>query len=318
MKPRKHLVSAASTIAAIATLATLAISACGSPTVDAGSENKLEVVASFYPLQFATEQIGGSHVAVTSLTKPGAEPHDVELTPREVAAVSTARLVVYQRGLQGAVDKAVQSQARDRSLDVAPAADLDLLFQPGVGAPGSTTGANAPGTTDPHFWLDPQRYSDVATVIAQRLSIVDPANKADYVNNATAFQGRLAALTEEFKAGLANCWRRDIVTSHSAFGYLAQRFGMVQVAINGLSPKEEPKAAQIAAVSAYARARGVTTIYAETLASPAIAQAVATETGARMATLDPLEGLTDTSRGTDYFEVMRSNLKALQAGQGCS
>jgi len=315
VKPRKHLVSAALTIAAIATVA---LSACGSPTADVGSGSKLNVVASFYPLQFATEQIGGNHVAVTSLTKPGAEPHEVELTPREVAAVSTARLVVYERGLQGAVDKAVQSQAGDRSLDVTPAADLDLVFQPGVGAVDSTPRANAPGTKDPHFWLDPQRYSEVATVIAQRLSIVDPANKADYVNNAAAFQGRLAALTEEFKAGLANCWRRYIVTSHSAFGYLAQRFGMVQVAINGLSPEDEPKAAQIAAVSAYVRARGVTTIYAETLASPAIAQAVASETGAKMATLDPLEGLTDKSRGNDYFEVMRANLKALRAGQGCS
>jgi zinc transport system substrate-binding protein len=108
------------------------------------------------------------------------------------------------------------------------------------------------------------------------------------------------------------------VTSHAAFGYLAQRFGLVQVAINGLSPEQEPKSADLAAVSTYAKAHGVTTIYAETLVSPAIAQAVARESGARMATLDPIEGLTDKSAGDDYFEVMRSNLKVLQAGQDCS
>jgi zinc transport system substrate-binding protein len=278
----------------------------------------MAVVASFYPLQFVTQQIGGDHVAVTNLTKPGAEPHDVELTPRDVASVSKAKLVVYERGLQGAVDLAVESQAGNHRLDVTPAANLDLLFQPGIDTQTRNTGTNGPGTTDPHFWLDPERYSDVATVIATRLSRLDPANKADYVNNAKEFQDKLDALSGDFKAGLANCWRREIVTSHAAFGYLAQRFGLVQVAINGLSPEQEPKSADLAAVSTYAKAHGVTTIYAETLVSPAIAQAVARESGARMATLDPIEGLTDKSAGDDYFEVMRSNLKVLQAGQDCS
>ena len=119
-------------------------------------------------------------------------------------------------------------------------------------------------------------------------------------------------------AGLASCQRRDIVTSHSAFAYFAKRFGMRQIAINGISPDQEPKAGALAAVSTYAKAHGVTTIYAETLASPAIAQTVAEETGARMATLDPIEGLNERSSGKDYFEVMRSNLTALRAGQGCS
>jgi zinc transport system substrate-binding protein len=283
-----------------------------------GGPDKVTVVASFYPLQFATQQIGGNHVIVTNLTKPGAEPHDVELSPREVASVSRARLVVYERGLQGAVDQAIESEAGHRSLDVAPAANLDLLFQPGIGAPTRTTSGNAPGTTDPHFWLDPQRFSDVATVIAQRLSNLDPANKADYANNAKAFQDKLAALTVDFKAGLASCWRKEIVTSHAAFGYFAQRFGMVQIAINGLAPEQEPRAADLAAVSTYATAHHVTTIYAETLASPAIAQAVAREIGATVATLDPIEGLTSSSHGKDYFDIMRSNLKSLQTGQGCT
>lgn len=287
-------------------VAALALSACGSAgvTADGTVGGKLAIVASFYPLQYATQQVGGDFVAVASLTKPGAEPHDIELTPRDVASVSKASLVVYEKGLQGAVDKAVESQGGDRGLDVAPSANLDLRL--------------ASGTTDPHFWLDPQRYSEVAKVIAERLARVEPAHRADFDKNAKAFEDKLAALSEEFTTGLASCQRKDIVTSHSAFGYLAKRFGMRQIAINGLSPGAEPKAGVLATVTAYAKAHGVTTIYAETLASPAIAQTVAKETGAAMATLDPLEGLTDKSRGTDYFEVMRSNLKALQAGQGCT
>jgi zinc transport system substrate-binding protein len=304
MNPRKTLIGVPLLITA------LAVSACGqgqrgtASSADAAGSDKLAVVASFYPLQFATQQIGGSHVAVTSLTRPGAEPHDIELTPRDVGSVSKARLVVFEKGLQGAVDSAVASQGGDRGLDVAPAAKLDLKL--------------ASGTTDPHFWLDPQRYAAVGTTIATRLSSVDPAHKAEYEKNAKVFQDRLTALSTEFTTGLASCQRRDIVTSHSAFSYLARRFGMKQIAINGISPEQEPKAAALAAVSTFAKAHGVTTIYAETLVSPAIAQTVARESGATMATLDPIEGLTSASAGKDYFGVMRANLKTLQAGQGCS
>ena len=310
-------------VAAPLVIAALALSACGSGKSsnpgepEKASAGQLAVVASFYPLQFATQQIGGDNVAVSSLTKPGAEPHDVELSPRDVASVSQAKLVVYQKGLQGAVDKAVESLG-DRGLDVAPAANLDLSFEPAVGVRGPASGENAAGSTDPHFWLDPQRYSDVAKLITQRLSRFDPANKVDYEKNAKAFEDKLATLNAQFTTGLANCQRKDIITSHASFGYLAQRFALKQIAINGLSPDQEPKAADLAAVSSYARAHGVTTIYAETLVSPAIAQTVANEAGAKMGTLDPIEGLTDKSAGKDYFEVMRSNLKALQSGQGCS
>ena len=287
-------------------IATLALSGCGSSAarVNGTQDGKLAVVASFYPLQYATQQVGGDFVEVTSLTKPGAEPHDVELTPRDVASVSKASLVVYALGLQSAVDKAVTSQADDRSLDVTPAANLNLTL--------------ASGATDPHFWLDPQRYSAVATTIAERLGQLDPAHRSDYAKNATLFAGKLERLGQELTTGLAGCQRKDIVTSHSAFGYFAQRFGMTQVAINGLSPDQEPTAGALATVSAYARSHQVTTIYAETLVSPAIAATVAKESGATLATLDPIEGLTEKSKGKDYFEVMRSNLKALQAGQGCS
>jgi zinc transport system substrate-binding protein len=287
-------------------IAALALSACGAGgvTSDGKAGGKLAIVASFYPLQYATQQVGGDLVEVKSLTQPGAEPHDIELTPRDVASVSKARLVVFEKGLQGAVDKAVESQGGDRGFDVAPAAQLDLSL--------------APGKTDPHFWLDPQRYAGVAKAIAERLAQLDPAHRADFLRNANAFGGRLDTLSQEFTAGLASCQRKEIVTSHSAFGYLARRFGMKQIAINGLSPGAEPKAGTLAAISIYARSHGVRTIYAETLVSPAIAQTVAKETGAKMATLDPIEGLTDRSSGKDYFEVMRSNLKVLQAGQGCS
>src|SRR5450759_3368945 len=156
-------------MAASLLIAAIALSACSSGAPGKSSSGQMTVVASFYPLALAAEQIGGRHVAVTNLTRPGAEPHDIELTTQDVATVSMAGLVIYEKGLQGAVDKAAESQAGDRSLNVAPAAGLNLKL--------------ASGATDPHFWLDPQRYSHVANVVAARLSSADPANTADYENN---------------------------------------------------------------------------------------------------------------------------------------
>ncbi|MEP6649243.1 MAG: metal ABC transporter substrate-binding protein [Lapillicoccus sp.] len=298
---------------------------CGGPrsTAPAGS-GPVSVVASFYPIEFAVQQVGGDHVQVRSLTKPGAEPHDIELSPKDVAAVSSADLVVYAKGFQPAVDTAVDQEGADHAFDVAPVANLDLAApaeeEPLANASGMHTDAPQDPTAarDPHFWLDPQRYAAVATAIAQRLAQADPAKAATYSQNAKVFTDRLGALDTEFRTGLASCLRRDLVTSHAAFGYLSERYGFTQVPIADLSPDVEPSAAQLAEVADFVRAHGVTTIYAETLVEPAFAETVARSTGAQVATLDPIEGLTSTSAGRDYVEVMRSNLAALKAGQGCS
>jgi zinc transport system substrate-binding protein len=107
------------------------------------------------------------------------------------------------------------------------------------------------------------------------------------------------------------------VTSHAAFGYLARRYGLTQVGITGLAPDAEPSPADLARVSRLVRREGVRTVYYETLVSPDVARTVASETGARTAVLDPVEGLTKASAGRDYLGVMRSNLAALRVGQPC-
>jgi len=277
-----------------------------------GTGGSLDVVASFYPIEFAIEQIGGSHVRVTSLTKPGAEPHDVELTPKEVATVTDTKLVVYAAGFQPAVDEAVSQQAGDRAFDVAPTAHLDLA------APAEGGKAPAAGAKDPHFWLDPARYEAVAKAIGAKLAAVDPAHAADYAKNTTAFVDRLVALDTAWAAGTKTCKNKDLVTSHAAFGYLSTRYGFTQVPITGLDPDVEPSAADLSRIADFVKAHAVTTIYAETLVEPKFAQTVGDATGAKVATLDPIEGLTAKSVGKDYLEVMRSNLATLQQGQGCS
>ncbi|WP_295695900.1 metal ABC transporter substrate-binding protein [Lapillicoccus sp.] len=309
-RPR-HLVG----LAVVTLLGATALAGCsGSSAASSsnGSGGTLDVVASFYPIEFAIEQIGGSHVHVTSLTKPGAEPHDVELTPKDVATVTDTKLVVYATGFQPAVDEAVSQQAADRAFDVAPTAHLDLA------APAEGGKAPAAGAKDPHFWLDPERYQAVSKAIGAKLAEVDPGHAADYAKNTTAFVAKLVALDQEFAAGTKTCTNKDLVTSHAAFGYLSTRYGFTQVPITGLDPEVEPSAADLSRIADFVKAHRVTTIYAETLVEPKFAQTVGDATGARVATLDPIEGLTSKSVGKDYLEVMRSNLVTLQQGQGCS
>ena len=308
------------TVAAALSLvaAGLVLTACASsPATTAGADGRLSIATSFYPIEFATAQIAGPHATVTSLTKPGAEPHDVELSPRDVADLRKADALIFAKGFQPALDDATALLEPDKLLDVAPAARLTLPGAPEGHDPAADAHA-APGALDPHFWLDPERYADVARTIEARLASDDPAHAADYAANLRSFLTRLDQLDEEYRTGLAHCSIHDIVTSHSAFGYLAQRYGFGHHGITGLSPDVEPSAAALAALTTLVRKDGVTTIYQETLVEPHFAQVVATETGAKIATLDPLEGITSASPGKEYFEVMRANLGALRKGQDCT
>ncbi len=298
-----------------ALFATIGLGACAtqhSPSPD----GILRIVAGFYPLQYVAEQIGGDHVRVTSLTQPGAEPHDLELSPRQVASVADADLVVYVGGFQPAVDQATAQEASDRAFDAADTVPLRpavaINAQPGE----VVEDATARGDKDPHIWLDPTRLATVADAMAGRLAAVDPADAALYRQRAEALRAQLITLDGQYQQGLSNCARRDIVVSHAAFGYLAERYQLHQIPITGLSPDAEPNPDGLADAAEQARAHNATTIFFETLASPKVAQAVADEIGAATAVLDPIEGLAPGSTAT-YLTVMRSNLATLEGALGC-
>ncbi len=313
------------TAAAAASLFVLA--GCGSDDGggDAGAEgDRLSVVAGFYPLEWAAERIGGDRIQASSLTAPGAEPHDLELTPRDVAGVSDADLLVYLGGFQAAVDEAAESQAGDHSWDAAEAANLSLSSEGHDHEPAEDEHAEEEGHTegeesaDPHFWLDPTRLADVGDALAEQLTELDPEGADTYEENAATLRADLESLDQEMSEGLSGCAVDTLVTSHDAFGYLADRYGLEVVGITGLSPNSEPSADQLAEISGLVTGRGVTTVYTETLVDPSIAETVAAEAGVQTAVLDPLEGLTDESAGDDYLAVMRANLATLQEGQSCS
>ncbi|MFW5471764.1 metal ABC transporter substrate-binding protein [Knoellia sp. CPCC 206450] len=310
-------------LAALPLLGLLALTGCGSgaDAGSSGSEGKVAVTAAFYPLAYAVERVGGDRVTVANLTKPGAEPHDVELTPKDVAGLAEADLVVVEKGFQPAVDEAVERVDGDRALDVSTAVDLSIEATEDGHDHGGEEHADEHGSTDgavdPHFWLDPTRYAKAAKAIADRLSEVDPAGATAYGQNADAFVAELTTLDEEFRTGLASCANRDLVTGHVAFAYLADRYDFHQSGIAGLSPDAEPNAAAMKEIVEHVREHKVTTIYAETLVGRDLADTIAKEAGATVAVLDPIEGLTEASAGSNYLEVMRSNLATLKKGQSC-
>jgi zinc transport system substrate-binding protein len=300
--------------ALLAVPAVLLAAGCGDGAPATSSTAKqpgqLSIVTAFYPFVFVAERVAGRHAAVTSLTQPGAEPHDVELTPRQVGSLSSADLVVYERSFQPAVDQAVDQSGAADVLDTATVVPLEPL--------GTAEEGHEDGGLDPHVWLDPGNVARIATAVAQRLAARDPAQAADYEANARRLADELGGLDAQFRSGLASCDRSDFVTTHAAFGYLARRYGLTQIGITGLTPDVEPSPARVAEVQREAAQHGVTTIFYETLVSPAIAQSVAGDLGLRTDVLDPIEGITDASRGRDYLAVMRANLTALEKANGCS
>ena len=302
-------------LAALLAAATVAAtSACGD---QAGSaDGRLAVVTAFYPLQFLGERIGGDAVTVTNLTKPGAEPHDIELSPRQVGEIADADLAVHLKGFQPAVDEAIAQQAKDRGFDAASVVDL-LPADDEHDHAGEEEGhaEKAAGGTDPQVWLDPVRLTTIADKLDERLAEVDPEHAADYTARAATLRADLAKLNTDYAAALKTCQRRELVTSHTAFHYLADRYDLTQIGITGITPEAEPAPQRLAAVAREAREHGATTIFFETLVSPAVAETIAREVGATTAVLDPLEGLTGSG---DYFSVMRANLTALTKALGCS
>ncbi|ROQ98098.1 zinc transport system substrate-binding protein [Streptomyces sp. 2132.2] len=320
----RRLIPAAALAGAVALGAT-ALTACSGAGAGTGKDGKLDVMSSFYPMQFLAEQIGKDHVKVDTLTKPGVEPHDLEITPKQTGQLGEADVVLYLKGLQPAVDKAVAQSGVKHVVDAAKLTELEVHGSSGhahEGEAGHTEGeeghdhAHGEAGEDPHVWLDPVKYAEVAKGVGAALEKADPDHAADYRKNADELLGKLTALDTEFKDGLRNTASKTFITTHSAFGYLAERYGLDQEGISGVDPESEPSPARMKELQAVAKKDNVSTVFFETLASDKTAKTLATDTGLKTDVLDPLEGITDKSQGADYFEVMRSNLKNLQKALG--
>ena len=334
-RARRHLAA----VAALALAGSLASCAALSPGSDstaaasgaaptAAPSGALTVSTSFYPIQYLAQAIGGEHVAVTSVTPTNVEPHDFELSPKDVTALSASSLVLYVSGFQPSLDDALTQVSGPTVVDLA--GSVDLVHHDGVeeeheegateAATEAATGAahdhdhDPAAALDPHFWLDPVRMQAAAKAVEAALAQADPAHADDYAANLDTLNATLTDLNTSYSTGLGHCERTTFVTSHAAFGYLADRYSLTQASISGVDPESEPSPAELAEVKKVVESTGTTTIFTEELVSPETAQAVAAETGAQTRVLSPIESAPESG---DYAGVMRTNLEELRTALSC-
>lgn len=282
------------------------LTACRPPTSGAHT-----VVTSFYPLYFIAERVAGRYNDVVDLTPPGVEPHEYELTVRQVAQIDTARVGFYLSGVAPSVDQAMANDSPDHVLDVA---DVVHLAAPVTGSGVESTSDNR----DPHFWQDPVLMQEATKAFATTMVEADPRHAAYYRLQSDRLVRDLRRLDHDFGKGLASCATRTVVVSHDAFEYLGRRYHLDIVPIAGLEPDAEPSLQRLHDLTGQIRDQNVTTIFFETLASPALAQSLAGDLGLKTAVLDPIEGLTSSDPHATYLTLMRQNLAALAKAGDCT
>jgi zinc transport system substrate-binding protein len=286
------------------TPAAIATASSATPTV--------HVVGAFYPVAYAAQRVGGARVEVTNLTPAGAEPHDLELSPKEFDQILDAD-VVFDMGHR--FQPAVEEAAKERD-----GTTVTLLDRLPIHAGNKKVAEDDPSALDPHVWLDPVLMQDIVRQVQAALTKVDPKGRNVYARNSDAFVKQLRALDERYRNALADCAINVVVTSHEAFGHLADRYHLQQEGIAGISPDAEPDAKRLAQLTDLVKRDHIKVVFTETLVSPRIADTLAREAGVTTDVLDPLEGLSDSAiaRGANYVTVMNRNLTKLGRALECA
>jgi zinc transport system substrate-binding protein len=338
-------------VAAAALTAPLLLAGCGGAIGNDDAGDAPRVVASFYPLAYVAERVAGEHADVVTLTSPGVDPHDLELSVRQTAEIAGADLVVYEKGMQPAIDEAVDQNGPDQVVEATEVVDL-VAFEDHTAEDHAeddhaeddhaedshgtdedhaeddhaedshgteedhAEDDHGHGDEDLHFWVDPERMVDLAAAVRDQMSVVDPDNAADYESAFQDLRDDLLEVDLAYAEGLSECELDTVVVSHDAFRYL-EKYGLHFEAIAGLSPDAEPSAAHLRELQDLIRSEGITTVFSERLASPVMAQTLARDLGIETDVLDPIEGLGDETADEDYLSLMRSNLEALRAANRC-
>ncbi|HEY2494190.1 MAG TPA: metal ABC transporter substrate-binding protein [Paenibacillus sp.] len=303
----------------------IVVSGCGSNRGDSSpSSDRLNVRVSFYPMYEFTKNVAGDLANVETLIPAGVEPHDWEPTPRDLATIEDADVLVYNgAGLEGWIDQVTSAVNNDKLVQVEASHGIAIMegseeekeaHDHDHDHEGEEAHDHEHGGLDPHVWLSPALAIQEVRNIESGLSKAAPQHKDEFKKNADAYIVKLEQLDQEFKSGLSNTKRKDFITQHASFGYLAKEYNLVQVSIAGLSPEQEPSAANMAKVVKFAKENDVQTIFFETLVSSKVAETIAKEIGAESAVLNPIEGLSDEDKANnlDYIGIMHQNLEALK------
>lgn len=290
------------------------------PATNFTSPNKIKVAATFYPLAYIAEQIGGDYIEVENITPPGTEPHDFEPTPKNIAAIYQANLFILNgQGVDAWAEKILSELTAKNTTVIRMSDHIEKITLAETDHEHEHDTHEEAPEYDPHFWLDPNNMATEADVIADKLIAIDSTHAKEYNHNRDVFKQKLAALHAAYQTGLATCASREIVTTHNAFGYLAKRYNLITFYILGLSPEEEPSPKRIAEVSQLAKDKQIHHIFFEGSVSQKLSETIAQEVGAQTLVLSPVESLSKEQASTnqDYISIMNQNLRNLKTALVC-
>ena len=271
---------------------------------------KVKIVTTIFPIYYFAARIGGELAEVVNLIAAGVEAHDFEPTPADIRVLDTSDLVIYNgSGFEPWIDRALDAIGTKGPTAVEASLESVEL----------TSVANGSGETDPHVWLDPLRAIEQVKLIRDGLTRANPAGAETYSDNAASLVRELEKLHQRYLSGLLDCRQSVFVTSHEAFGYLAQRYKLEQVAISGISQHADPSPGTLAKLVDMTQALGVRYVTVEANVEPRIAETLANEVGAELLPLHTLESLTpdEQGRGETYFSLMETNLINLRTALEC-
>jgi zinc transport system substrate-binding protein len=283
-------------------LTLMGVVACGRQTSEAGG-NKIKVMVSFNALHEFVQAVGQDKVDITTVIPEGTEPHDFEPKARDIEALGTADIFVYNGlGMEAWADEAIQA-ANNKDLIVVDASkSVDAITNT------DEEEIQEHGQYDPHIWLSLKDAEIEARNISDALIQANPSEKDYFEKNCDDFISQLESLYSEYDAKFKTVSNKSIVTGHAAFAYLCRDFGLSQNSVEDVFAEGEPSAQQMTELVNYCRENEIKTIFMEEMVSPEVSQTLANEIGADVKTIYTIESSED---GMSYIERMKSNLEAI-------
>ena len=289
----------------------LFLGACGQKSSqDNSSEAKgMKIVTSFYPVYAMVKEISGDLNDVRMI-QSSSGIHSYEPSANDIAAIYDADVFVYHshtlESWAGSLDPSLQ-KSKVKVLEASEGMTLERV--PGLEDMRAGEGIDEKTLYDPHTWLDPEKVAEEAQIIADKLSELDSANKDTYQKNAQNFSSKAHDLTKKYQPIFEKANQKTFVTQHTAFSYLAKRFGLNQLGIAGISPDQEPNPRQLTEIQEFVKAYKVKTIFTESNASSRVADTLVKSTGVTLKILNPLEA--DPQNDKSYLENLEENMAIL-------
>ena len=296
--------------------------ACGDSqeSTPAPNTDRLTIAASFYPIAEIVQRVGGDDVQLLALTAPGVEPHDSELSAKQLDELSKSDIVFYiGGGFQPDLEKAIASLPKS-TVVVDLLKSVDVIASEDDHSKEKSDGHNHGNSdSDPHVWLDPANMVTMSEIVSQEIAKVQTDLTSSLTSRQSEYANELNEVGTLIDTTFASCERKELVSAHDAFTYFTKRANLIAVPISGVDPENEPSAKELEATAKVAQERNVTTVFFEEILPKAFADTVAQAIGASIDSINAVETIpqSELDAGATYSSIMKSNITKISTALGC-